>query len=69
MEGWKSKLEERGVKVNLSDDDLLIYFKLVKSGYGSFEEVKEMNVREVIQALYYESFLTDYQNSFVGGKN
>jgi len=69
VEGWKSKLEERGVKVNLSDDDLLIYFKLVKSGYGSFEEVKEMNVREVIQALYYESFLTDYQNSFVGGKN
>lgn len=48
------------------DDDLLIYFRLVKSGYAaSLREAKEMDVREVIQALHYETFLADYEKAFI----
>lgn len=41
----------------------MIHFRLVKSGYGDFEKVKKMNSREVIQALYYEQFIADYENA------
>ena len=43
---------------------MLIFFKLVKAGYGSLEEVKKMNAEEVLQALYYESFLVDYEIAY-----
>jgi len=44
---------------------LLIFFKLVKCGYGSLSEVKEMNAEEVLQALFYESFCSDYQSAYL----
>jgi len=44
---------------------LLIHFRLVKSGYGSLKEVQEMTARTVIQALNYESFLSDYEAAFM----
>jgi len=36
----------------------------VKAGYGNFFEVQNMTAREVMQALYYEKFLTDYEQAF-----
>jgi len=42
----------------------LVYFQLVKAGYGSLREVKEMDVREVIQALHFEKFNSDYQAAY-----
>lgn len=39
--------------------------KLVKVGYGSLKEVKEMTAREVLQALNYEKFLNDYESAYV----
>jgi len=53
------------VDVESNDDDLLIFFKLVKCGYGSLSEVKEMNAEEVLQALFYESFCSDYQSAYL----
>lgn len=44
---------------------MLIYLKLVKSGYGNLEQVKRMNSREVIQALHYEKFIVDYENALM----
>jgi len=46
------------------EDELLTYFRLVKAGYGNFFEVQNMTAREVMQALYYEKFLTDYEQAF-----
>jgi len=42
--------------------------RLVKAGYGTLKEVKEMNAREVIQALNYESFVNDYQQAYLEQK-
>jgi len=39
--------------------------RLVKAGYGSLREVKGMDVREVIQALHYETFSGEYQAAFM----
>ena len=39
--------------------------RLVKSGYGSLREVKEMTAREVMQALHYETFLENYESSYL----
>lgn len=44
---------------------MIILFRLVKSGYGSFEEVSRMNAREIIQAVHYENFVSDYESSYV----
>ena len=44
---------------------MLIHFRLVKAGYGSYEEVKKMNAREVLQAINYEKFCVDYENSYL----
>lgn len=50
----------------MSDDDLLIYFKLCKSGYArSIAEAKELGPREVLQALAYESFSSEYQRVYM----
>jgi hypothetical protein len=38
---------------------------LVKAGYGSISQVKEMTAREVIQALNYESFLGDFEKAYL----
>jgi hypothetical protein len=34
-------------------------------GYGSLREVKEMTAREVIQALYYDTFLNEYEAEYI----
>jgi hypothetical protein len=39
--------------------------KLVKSGYGTLGEVKEMSSREVVQALHYEKFIGDYEAEYL----
>jgi hypothetical protein len=45
-------------------------FRLVKAGYGSYEEVKKLDARIVLQALNYEVFLIDYENAlYESGKN
>lgn len=44
---------------------LVYYLRLVKAGYGSMEDVKNMNAREVLQALYYEKFLSDYEAAYM----
>ena len=47
--------------------------RLVKAGYGSLGEVKQMTAREVLQALNYEDFLADYESAYLelnnGGGN
>jgi hypothetical protein len=37
----------------------------VKSGYGTLAEVKKMNSREVTQAIHFEKFVSDYENSYI----
>jgi len=37
----------------------------VKAGYGSLPEVKEMNAREVLQALNLEKFQSDYEGAYM----
>lgn len=37
----------------------------MKLGYGSLNQVKEMNAREVIQALNYDRFLSDYEGAYL----
>ncbi len=39
--------------------------RLVKAGYGSLAEVKEMDAREVLQAIHYENFQADYENAYL----
>jgi hypothetical protein len=49
---------------------LLVYFRLVKAGYGNLDEVRGMNVSDTLQALHYEKFLIDYEAaSYEIGKN
>lgn len=40
-------------------------YRLVKAGYGSFGEVKKMSAREVVQALHYEGFISDYEQEYL----
>ena len=54
-----------GPKTEIKDDVLLIYFRLVKLGYGNLEEVKKMDSREVLQALFYEKFIHDYEEAYL----
>lgn len=35
----------------------------MKIGFGSFNEVRELDARTVLQALYYERFLDDYETA------
>ena len=44
-----------------TEDSLLTMLQLVKAGYGSLREVKLMNTREVIQAMYYEDFKNNFE--------
>lgn len=39
-------------------------FRLVKAGYGDLKAIKQMNSREVLQALSYEKFLSDYETAY-----
>ena len=40
---------------------MLIELRLVKAGYGSLRDIREMSAREVMQALHYEGYLNDYE--------
>lgn len=53
------------IKVEIKDDDLLIFIRLSKAGYGTIEDIKRMNAREVIQAMAYENYLSDYQEAML----
>ena len=47
------------------EEELIIYFRLVKMGMGDFFTVQKMSAREVVQALYYEQFLSDYEAAYL----
>lgn len=46
---------------NLSDLHIL-FFSLVKKGYGSLNEVKEFDTPELIDIIEYESIMNDIEN-------
>ena len=46
---------------NLSDLQLL-FFSLVKKGYGSLNEVKELDTFELLDIVEYESIMGDIEN-------
>lgn len=53
-------------EIEAADDDLLIYFRLCKAGYAqSIREARELGTRTVIQALYYELFLNEYERAYL----
>lgn len=48
------------------DVNLMIYFRLVKGGYAaSVGEAKQFDARTVLQALYYENFLVDFERAYI----
>lgn len=47
------------------DDVLLVHLRLVKAGYGSIQEVRELDARTVLQALNYEKFSDDFERAFM----
>lgn len=50
----------------MNEDDLIIYFRLVKSGYASnVIQAAELDSRTVIQALYYDKFIGDYESAYM----
>ena len=46
---------------NLSDINIL-YFSLVKKGYGTLYEVKELDTPELLDIIEYESIMNDIEN-------
>ena len=40
-------------------------FRLVKSGYGTLSEVRQMDARTVQQILHYESFLNNFERAYI----
>lgn len=52
--------------VEAVDDDLLILLRLCKAGYAnSLQEAEELTARQVLQALNYEKFCSEYQTAFM----
>lgn len=50
----------------MSEDDLIIFFRLCKAGYAaSINEAAELDARTVIQALHYEEFLDRYERAYI----
>lgn len=50
----------------MKDDDLVLYFRLCKGGYASsVPEAMELDARTVLQALSYERFLSDYEQTYM----
>jgi hypothetical protein len=48
------------------EDDLVVYFRLVKEGYAaSVKEAAELDARTVLQALRYEEFLGEYESTYL----
>ncbi len=53
-------------EVKVTDDDLLVYFRLCKAGYASsVTEAAGLSARVVLQALHYEKFCNDYENAYL----
>lgn len=44
---------------------MAIFCRLVKAGYGTIREVKEMDAREVLQAIHYEAFCDHYETAYM----
>jgi len=40
-------------------------FRLTKLGFGSYNEVIELDARVVLQALNYEDFISDYESAYM----
>lgn len=50
----------------MSEDILILEYRLVKAGYGTLKEVREFfSVRDFIQALHYDGFSSDYEAAFM----
>lgn len=49
----------------MQEDDLLIFLKLSRAGYGSLAEVEQMDAHHILQAVNYEKFLSEFEASFV----
>lgn len=52
-------------RIEVVDDDLMIYFRLAKEGYGSVREIEQWDARKVIQAINYEKFCGDYEAAYM----
>lgn len=45
---------------------LLVYFRLVRSGYASsVRDAARLDARTVLQALWYDRFLQDYERTYL----
>lgn len=45
---------------------MVIFCRLAKSGYGTINQIRtEMNAREVLQALHYEVFRSDFEDAYL----
>lgn len=53
------------IEVNEEDEAHLIYFRLSKAGYGSVNEIENWDVKKVLHALVYESFIDDYEHAYL----
>lgn len=62
----RARESDKEPEIKIEEDDLLIYFKLMKAGYAqSLKEARELTAREVLQALAYERFIGDYERSYI----
>ena len=58
--------ESKKPSLEADDDVLTVYFRLCKAGYASsIQQAKELNAREVVQALYYEKFCNEYEKCWM----
>lgn len=51
-------------RIEAVDDVLLVHIRLVKLGFGSFDQVRELDARTVLQALNYEKFCDDFDRAY-----
>lgn len=59
------KSDSKRPRIKAKDDDLLLFFKLSKAGYGTVDELEKWNARKVLQALAYENFCDEYETTFM----
>lgn len=52
-------------KIQVTEDPLLIYFKLSRAGYGSVDEIREWDTRTVLQCLAYEEFNQKWEQAYL----
>jgi len=43
----------------------LIHLRLIDAGFGSYEEVRKLDARVVLQALNFMKFKTDYERAYM----